>query len=145
MMTIITQLLSSFITSLGFGIIVNVPRRVLVRCGLTGMFGWMVNWILLGQNVSTTVSVFFGAVTVSVCSIIFARQAKVPTTTFNLPGIFPLVPGISAYQAIRSLMSGDYIMGIELLTKTFTISITIALAIVVIEIFYRIIMKILTK
>lgn len=138
-MTLLVQLFTSFITGLCFGIIVNVPRRVLIQCGLVGMSGWVVNWLLLQQNVTEIYAIFMGATVVSIVSIIFARRYKVPTTTFNLPGFFPLVPGISAYQALTYLMSGQYMAGIEMLSKTLMLSVTIALAIVIVEVMLRVI------
>ncbi|WZU01649.1 hypothetical protein MGH68_00350 [Erysipelothrix sp. D19-032] len=47
------------------------------------------------------------------------------------------------YQAIQSFVSAEYIRGVELLMKTFTISMTMAFAIVMIEVFYRLVMRIL--
>lgn len=138
-MTLLVQLFTSFITGLCFGIIVNVPRRVLIQCGFVGMSGWVVNWLLLQQNVTEIYAIFMGATVVSIVSIIFARRYKVPTTTFNLPGFFPLVPGISAYQALTYLMSGQYMAGIEMLSKTLMLSVTIALAIVIVEVMLRVI------
>ncbi|WP_159641566.1 threonine/serine exporter family protein [Erysipelothrix anatis] len=142
-MAFLIQVVTSFVSSLGFGIIVNAPRRVLIHCGITGMVGWIVNWCLLLIGYNTYISVFAGSVAVSICAIMFARKLRMPTTVFNLPGIFPLVPGISAYQAIQSFVSAEYIRGVELLMKTFTISMTMAFAIVMIEVFYRLVMRIL--
>lgn len=138
-MTILIQFVTSFITGLCFGIIVNVPRRVLLQCGFVGMSGWVVNWLFLQLGVTEIYAIFMGATVVSIVSIIFARRYKVPTTTFNLPGFFPLVPGISAYQALSHLMSGKYMEGIEMLSKTLMLSVTIALAIVMVEVVLRVI------
>ncbi len=136
-MNVLIQMVSSFISALCFGVIVNVPRRVLVHCGLTGLLGWMMNCVLLHFGVNIFVSVFFGAAVVSICSIVYAKKLKIPTTTFTIPGVFPMVPGIAAYQSMNALMVSDFMLGMSLLMKTFTISITIALAIVMIESLYK--------
>lgn len=134
--TFVLQLICSFGAAYFFGVIVNVPRRTLWRCGITGMSGWIVSWIMMRLGVSQLISVFFGAMVVSVFSIIFAKSMRVPATTFNLSGFFPLVPGIVAYQTVNAFVAGDYMLGMSLLTRTFAISISIAFAIVMVEVFY---------
>ena len=136
-MNITLQFISSFIAAAGFGVVVNVPRRVLVSCGITGVAGWLVYSTLMWQNSSAVTAIFFGAVSVAIASLFFARRKKMPATTFNLPGLFPLVPGITAYQSIQALMQGDYTRGIELLVRVFMLSVTIAFGIVLVEIIYR--------
>lgn len=133
----IVQAISSFGSALFFGVIVNVPRRVLVQCGITGMAGWMANWFLLQFGVNNLLSVFCGSIVISFFSIYFAKKMKVPATTFNIPGVFPMVPGIAAYQTVNAFVSANYIVAMGLLMKTITISVTIAFAIVMVEVFYR--------
>ncbi|MEG0326870.1 MAG: threonine/serine exporter family protein [Erysipelothrix sp.] len=134
---IIVQALSSFVSAFFFGIIVNVPRKVLFNCGFTGMAGWISAWILMQLGVSQIIAVFIGSILVSFLSIYFAKKNRMPATTFNIPGVFPLVPGIAAYQTVNAFVSGDYILGMGLIVKTFSISVSIALAIVMVEVFYR--------
>lgn len=135
-MEILIHSLASFISATCFGVIVNVPRRVLVRCGLTGMYGWIVYWALLELGVGSVFSVFCGSMIVSVASIYYAKRSKVPATTFNIPGVFPLVPGIAAYQTVNAFVRTDYIAGMGLMMKTFTMAVAIALAIVMVEVLY---------
>ncbi|WZU01650.1 threonine/serine exporter family protein [Erysipelothrix sp. D19-032] len=88
LMAFLIQVVTSFVSSLGFGIIVNAPRRVLIHCGITGMVGRIVNWYLLLIGYNTYISVFAGSVAVSICAIMFARKLRMPTTVFNLPVFF---------------------------------------------------------
>ena len=131
------KMLSSFIAPAFFGVVVNVPRRILFQCGLTGMFGWTTTQLFAMQGMSQVASTFLGAVVVSIFSIIFAKRSKVPATAFNLTGFFPLVPGVAAYQSMNAFISSEFVTGLSLMIKTITISVTIALAIVLVEILYR--------
>ncbi|MFZ1354837.1 MAG: threonine/serine exporter family protein, partial [Enterococcus aquimarinus] len=36
------QFLFSFLSTIAFGVITNVPRRTLLASGLTGALGWMI-------------------------------------------------------------------------------------------------------
>ncbi|MDE8279626.1 threonine/serine exporter family protein [Erysipelothrix rhusiopathiae] len=145
MMTIVIQLVSAFAAALGFGIIIDVPKRALFCCGITGMMGWIVNWSLIQKSFDATLAIFIGAATVSMLSMQFAKYLKMPTTVFNIPAIFTLVPGIMAYQTVKAFIGADYILGIELLVRTFTLSVTIAIAIVMTEVIYRLIDRIIQR
>lgn len=144
-MMILKQLLSAFAAAFGFGIIIDVPKRALLGCGITGMMGWIVNWSLVQRGFDATLAIFIGSSVVSVLSMRFAKRLKMPTTVFNIPAIFTLVPGIMAYQTVKSFIGGDYIMGVELLVRTFTLSVTIAIAIVMTEVVYRLIARLIHR
>ncbi len=47
---------------------------------------------------------FVGAFMVGIYSEVMARKLKTPAMQFSIPGIFPLVPGITAYYAINSIV-----------------------------------------
>lgn len=140
-MDIIIQSLSSFFSAVAFGITIKVPKSALIYCGITGMIGWMSNWLLIPLIPNSIGAIFIASVLVAIISIIFARMNKMPATVFNISGVFPLVPGIMAFQTMNSFMNREFIEGMEHMTKTFAISITIALAIVSTEIIYRFVMR----
>ncbi|CAM3719140.1 threonine/serine exporter family protein [Erysipelothrix urinaevulpis] len=141
-MTIMIQAISSFVAALAFGILVKVPKNALIASGITGMVGWMINWLLTPYIPNSVGAIFLGSVGVAITSIIFARHKKMPATVFNIPGVFPLVPGILAFQTMNSFMNRQFMEGMEFMVKTFASSITIALAIVVTEIMYLLVVRI---
>lgn len=136
-MSIIIQIISSFISSIAFGIIISVPKSALIYVGTTGAISWAINLLLKPVFSNILVPIFLASVSVSILSIIFARKLKMPATTFNVPGVFPLVPGITAFETMKSFMNREFMMGMELMMRTFAISMSIALAIVVTEVFYN--------
>ena len=44
---VLVQFIFSFLASAAFAIIINVPRRSLVACGLTGSVSWMLYWVIV--------------------------------------------------------------------------------------------------
>lgn len=136
-MTLMIQVIASFCAAIGFGIIIDVPKEALGYCGITGMVGWIVTWGLGIYGFNQTIAIFIGSAGVSLLSLQFAKRIKTPTTVFNIPAIFVLVPGIMAYQTVKAFISGKYMVGLELLMKTFGLSVTIAIAIVITEALYR--------
>lgn len=107
----------SFIATIGFGLTINIPKRALLLCGVSGMSGWMVYWWLMQLGVGRLISNLFGAFLIGILGIFFARRKKLPVILFNIPGIVPLVPGALAYQAVRAIVLGDLDESMRLVLK----------------------------
>lgn len=144
-MDLIIQMLSSFISAFAFGIIIKVPKDALAYCGLTGMLAWTTKLLIQPMVPNSIAAIFIASITVAVTSIYFARLKRMPATVFNIPGVFPLVPGVIAFQSMNSFMNREFLEGLEFMTKTIAISITIALAIVITEVLYRFLLRVLNE
>ena len=144
-MDLFIQILSSFISALAFGIIIKVPKDALIYCGITGMLAWGTNLLIQPFVPNSIAAIFIASIVVAIISIVFARKKRMPATVFNIPGVFPLVPGVIAFQGMNAFMKREFLEGIEFMTKTFSISITIALAIVITEVLYRFIMRVIAE
>lgn len=99
------EFLLAFVGSFCAGFLFNIKGSKLLWAGLSGMVGWIVYASVLTVTGQLFLSVFAGAVAVGVFSEIMARILKMPATVFSIPGIFPLVPGIAAYETIQFLLS----------------------------------------
>ena len=65
-----------------FGIITNIPRKALVACGITGMTGWMIYYVLTQTfDASQTFANFLGTVGLGIASIFFP-VTKMPMIIF---------------------------------------------------------------
>lgn len=103
----IIQALFSYISTVAFGICINLPRRALLWCGSAGMAGWQVYWMLFNFGSGRMLANLLGALAVGICGNIMARYKRMPVIIFNIPGLVPLVPGGTAYRAIRNLVLGN--------------------------------------
>lgn len=110
-MEVLLHCLFSYLSTIAFGIVTNVPRKALNACGLTGAVGWMIFWFTKNYDSGEIFANFLGAVGIGIMSIIFSRKKKMPMTIFNIPSLVPLVPGGPAYQAVRNIVLGDYMSG----------------------------------
>lgn len=140
-MDIIYQLLLSFSAAAAFGVLFNAPRRMLLHCGVVGAVGWLAfisARVLLEDQVVAT---FIGAFTIAMLSHVFARRRKMPMILFSVSGIIVLVPGLTAYNAMRHVVEQDYLMAIELGTRVMLISGAIAMGLVFAEIIMQIYLK----
>jgi uncharacterized membrane protein YjjB (DUF3815 family) len=126
-----TTFYSSFIATMAFGILFNVPRRSLASGGLVGMIGWvlymsMMTYVQVNMFIATLISAF----SIATLSQFLARFHKMPATLYSVSGIIPLVPGGLAYDAIRRFMENNYAEGIELATSTLLLAGAIAFGLI---------------
>lgn len=103
-------LVYAFVGSFCGGIFFNVRKGSLFWTGLAGSVGWLVYMLLYARIGHSVLCIFAGSVAVGLYSECAARIFKSPTTVYTIPGIFPLVPGIPAYEAIQSLVENQLIL-----------------------------------
>lgn len=123
---IISHILCSFIGTVGFAIIYNVPKKYYFACGITGMAGWMMYLFVNSRDyMSSAVASFFGAFVVVLISRLLTIYMKCPITVFLISGILPLVPGAgvyyTAYYIVTNQLTQAALKGIESLKIAFAI------------------------
>lgn len=131
----IVQLSFSYLSTVAFAICINVPRRGLNCAGLAGMIGWITYWVLWRLGVSVMLANLAGAFLIGIAGILFARWQKMPVITFNIPGLVPLVPGGTAYEAVRAFASNQQSQGIELLVRVIMVAGAIAVGFMFAQLF----------
>jgi uncharacterized membrane protein YjjB (DUF3815 family) len=98
--------------------------------------------VLIRYPNTDLLSVFLGTAAVAVYSELMARIRKTPATTFSIPGIFPLVPGVDAYRTIQLIAEQDYPVATAYAVSTVTKACLIAFGIMTVSAIFR---KIRTK
>jgi uncharacterized membrane protein YjjB (DUF3815 family) len=142
---ILAQLLTSFIATGAFGIIFNVPRNSLIKCGIIGMGGWYIYYALVDNHHDAVMATLAAAFLVGIVSHVFAKVYKTPVIIFSVAGIIPLVPGGLAYDAMRNFVENDYNTAISLAAKSFLLSGSIAFGLVFSEVLNQILRRIFKK
>ena len=144
-MEVFIHILFSYLSTITFGIVTNVPRRVLNACGVTGTVGWMIFWFSKNLETGEIFANLLGSVGIGIVSIYFSRKRKMPMTIFNIPSLVPLVPGGAAYQAVRNIVLGDYIAGSQEVLKVIMTAGAIAAGFMITGIFERILKALIDK
>lgn len=122
---------ASFIATMAFGIVFNVPKKTVLSGGLIGMIGWVsFSWLTSIFQYNMVASTLIASFIVATLSQIFSRLHKMPVTVFSVAGIIPLVPGGLAYETMRHFIEDDYLAAIALATKTLLISGAIAFGLI---------------
>ena len=70
-----------------------------------------------------------GALTASLVGELAARWRHEPASVFVVPAIIPLVPGYTAYEAMRALVAGHFLLGIEQATGALLVAGALAVGI----------------
>lgn len=134
----------SFLAALGFGIIFNAPRKMLIACGLVGMTGWIIYSLSFQMSADPMKASFLGAFGVAIVAHLFAKRFKTPMIIFSVAGIIPLVPGGMAYNAMRHIVENDYLTSISFASMAFMVSGAIAMGLVFAEVIIQLLFRTMT-
>ncbi|MBU9742299.1 threonine/serine exporter family protein [Lachnospiraceae bacterium ASD3451] len=129
----ILQIIGAFVSVLCFSIILEVPRKYLLYTSATGSLGWLIYLVVLRVENSTIMGSLISAIVVALLSNILARSRKAPVTTFFVPGILPIVPGVGMFRVVYYMLEKDFEAVKSYLFETFMIAGAIALAIFLID------------
>jgi len=133
------QLVLAYIAVLGFGLIINIPRRALNIAGWIGTLTWAAYLIVQGFNGGVVLGSFIGSVGIGVLSNLAAHYKKMPSIIFNIPSLVSFVPGSQAYQMVRNFALGNYVTAVGFTLQVVMITGAIAIGFLVAELFNRLI------
>lgn len=144
-MEYVVQIVVSFLATMCFGVIFNAPIKILPWCGVAGSIGWITHYTLTQQQVDAVQASFLAAFFVSVVAHFLARKFKMPMIIFSVSGIISLVPGGTAYNAMRSIIELNYMAGLEFAMRAFMISGAVAMGLVFAEVIVQLILRSMRK
>ena len=141
-MTIFSQAITSFLATAAFGILFNAPKESLLKCGLIGMGGWLIYFLLVEYSQDPIVATLAATIFIALLSQEMAKIYKMPVIIFSVAGIIPLVPGGLAYDSMRNIVENNYNDAIALAAKVLMLSGSIAFGLVFSEVINQIAKKI---
>ena len=120
--------------SWSYGYLFGAPHKVLFPGAFCGAVGFLcvifsANYIVIGTAA--------GAFVVGILAHNLARRLKVPVTPLIIPGIIPLVPGVSAYNAFMAAVQGNYLGGLTGLVNVGAYTAAIAVGLSAAELLYN--------
>lgn len=136
----IWQIAGAYIAALAGSIFLEAPKKHIYHTGFVGAIGWA-TYLLFLNVYGPVISTYIAGLVISTLSHILSRIFKMPVTVFFIPGVFPLVPGLSMYRAVYHFINGFSQIGQNFLEETIKISGMIALAIFTIDMVFKIISK----
>lgn len=101
--------------------------------GLSGLLGWgaYLGGTALGWTIPA--ALFAGACTVAAWSEGIARLARTPVPAVLVGGVFPLVPGLTAFQALEALLRHQQTLAATKGGEALSAALAVALGILVVS------------
>lgn len=122
----------AFMGCLGFCPAFNVQGLGALLCCLGGGLSWAVYLIAVFLGGNSFIATLLSAMLVSVYSEIMARVRKCPATSYLTISLFPLVPGLTIYQAMDHGIRGNTELFWETFLRAFGTAGCIALGLLVV-------------
>lgn len=90
-----------------YGAATSVPRRALIGTGVVGALGWASYLSLRHAQLSLITATALSAVVVGVLGNLLAERNRTHSFLYVVPGIMPLVPGLTLYQGMLDLYNSN--------------------------------------
>lgn len=97
-------ILASFVGTIAFSVLYNIPPRNWLGCGLVGVTGWIV-FSLVEEHVGYGIAIFIASSVVTFLARLQAVRKKTPEIVYLIAGIFTLVPGADIYWTVYYIVS----------------------------------------
>lgn len=107
MSTYIMQIIAAFVGSLGFALLFNVRKKLILPASAGGILCWVVYLVAEIAGSGVFASSLITAMAVSLYAQIMARIAKTPSTIFFVSSIIPLIPGSSLFYTMYNGVNGN--------------------------------------
>jgi len=101
--TIVEKVIWSGIAALGFGILFNIPRRVILPVFLLGGIAGFLKFFALTNGSGVVLASLFAASFVGFASIPYARQKQTSPFLLSIPSVIPMIPGYFGYKMLLGI------------------------------------------
>ena len=103
---------------------------------MVGALGWL-TYLLVSKSQSVVIAAFAASMVISLCSNILARLQKAPSTAFLIPGMLPLVPGVSIYRGVYYMITNNSTKSAHYIIETLQIAAMLAFGMLLMETIFR--------
>lgn len=139
---LLIEIVFAFLGSFFPAVFFNIERKNLIWAGFAGSIGWVL--FAIGKDITSSpaMATFLGAAGIGIYSEIMARVKKTPASIFSITGIYPLVPGITAYNTIKYIVEDNLTMALQKGIETAAVAGAIAFGVMTITATFQFISKI---
>lgn len=107
-----SKLIFGGITSLGFALMFNTPKRALWTVFLLGSVGYLIKYLLFKElDVNLILAIFVASSFVGISGMYFAHRTHTPPIIFMIPAVINMIPGLISYEFMMGMI--DLISGSE--------------------------------
>lgn len=107
-MWLLHDVLVACLISLGWCFMFTLPKRYIPICLLMTTLGFGIKAVLSYYHWHLMIATFVGTMIASFTGVYFAQKHRITPKALIIPSIICLMPGISAYQAMVSMVQIGY-------------------------------------
>ncbi len=96
--------LFSAIPALGFALVFNVPRNMLVYCAVGGAFTHSFRTLLMYYGIPIEWATLYASTAMGFVGLYWSRRFLIPRPVFSVAAIIPMTPGSYAFTTVIALM-----------------------------------------
>lgn len=136
-MKLLAGFIFSFLSTVGFGVITNVPRRTLLPAGLTGAVAWIIYLVVAQATQNLILPNLLAALAIGLLANVAAILVRAPVNLLYIPCLVSLVPGAIIYLSLKDFTLGFDASAQQNLFKTLTIAMALAVGFVLAEAIFK--------
>ncbi len=104
MMELLQNMLLAAVPAVGFGLVFNVPRDVLVYCAVGGALGRGLRFLLITAGMPIEPATFVAASVVSLLGVYAAQKLRAHPKVFTVAAMIPMIPGVPFFTALIAVV-----------------------------------------
>ena len=102
---VVSKLIFGGVTSLGFALMFNTPKRALWTVFILGALGYLIKFILFKEiEVNLILSIFIASSFVGISGMYFAHRTHTPPIIFMIPAVINMIPGLISYEFMMGMI-----------------------------------------
>jgi uncharacterized membrane protein YjjP (DUF1212 family) len=102
---VVIQVIAAGVAACLYATAAQVPRRSLAYAGLVGAGGWAILLTLIHAGMSLDPATAVAAILIGAAGTLLARHQRTHAYLYVVPGMMPLVPGLTIYQGMLYLFT----------------------------------------
>ena len=111
---ILRAVIGAFIGTVGFAMLVHVPKKSWLPSGIIAGMSYLIYWLLIRAGLPDAMGIFIGSMFGSLTGQLCARKLKTIGTVFLMSAIVPVVPGLALYRMMAFIGQGETADGVNL-------------------------------
>ncbi len=111
---ILRAVFGAFVGTVGFAMLVHVPKKSWLPSGIIAVLSYLVYWGLTQAGIPDPMCIFVGSLFGSLTGQVCARKMKTIGTVFLMSAIVPVVPGLALYRMMAYIGQGETAAGADL-------------------------------
>jgi uncharacterized membrane protein YjjB (DUF3815 family) len=100
---LLQDMMLAAVPAVGFGMLFNVPGRVLWHCGVLGAVGHGLRFLLLRVGLPIELATFIAASVVSFEGVWEAQLLRAHPKVFTVAAVIPMIPGVPLFTTLITI------------------------------------------